>query len=63
MGGGHELQVFNAIEHPGHGSRHYAIAAITQVSKAIGIVVSQSEGRISIIRDGKILNMIHPNKE
>lgn len=44
----------------GHGTRHSSIAAITQITKAIGIVVSQSGGRVSIIKDGKILKIIHP---
>jgi len=42
----------------GMGSRHLSIAGITQVTKSIGIVVSQSGGHISIFRDGKILYKI-----
>ena len=45
---------------PGHGTRHSSIAAITQETKSIGIIVSQSGGKISLIRDGKIFKTIHP---
>jgi len=39
----------------GLGSRHSSIAGITRVTKSIGIVVSQSGGLITVLRDGKIL--------
>ena len=42
----------------GMGSRHSSIAGITQVTKSIGVVVSQSGGMISIFRDGKIVYTI-----
>jgi PAS domain S-box-containing protein len=42
----------------GLGTRHSSVAGITQVSKAIGIVVSQSGGKISIFRDGRIVQEI-----
>lgn len=42
----------------GHGSRHSAVAGITQVTRAVGVVVSQSGGRISIFKNGKILKEI-----
>ncbi len=45
---------------PGFGTRHSSIAAITRVTRSIGIVVSQSGGRISILRDGRILRTIRP---
>ena len=38
----------------GMGSRHASIAAITMVTRSIGIVVSQSGGRISILKAGQI---------
>ena len=45
---------------PGHGTRHSSIAAITQETKSIGIIVSQSGGKISIVKEGKIIETIHP---
>jgi DNA integrity scanning protein DisA with diadenylate cyclase activity/PKD repeat protein len=42
----------------GMGSRHSSVAGITQVTKSIGVVVSQSGGLISIFRDGKIVYTI-----
>jgi DNA integrity scanning protein DisA with diadenylate cyclase activity len=42
----------------GLGTRHSSIAGITLVTKAIGIVVSQSGGKISIFRDGRMLQEI-----
>jgi DNA integrity scanning protein DisA with diadenylate cyclase activity/PKD repeat protein len=42
----------------GMGSRHLSIAGITQVTKSIGVVVSQSGGQISIFREGKIVYTI-----
>ena len=42
----------------GMGSRHSSVAGITQVTKSIGIVVSQSGGSISIFRNGKIVYAI-----
>jgi len=42
----------------GLGSRHSSVAGITQVTKSIGIVVSQSGGLISIFRNGKIVYTI-----
>jgi DNA integrity scanning protein DisA with diadenylate cyclase activity len=44
----------------GMGSRHSSIAGITRVTKSVGVVVSQSGGRISIFRDGKIVYKIRP---
>jgi PKD repeat protein len=43
----------------GLGSRHSSIAGITLATRSIGIVVSQSGGRISIFRDGQIVLTIH----
>jgi DNA integrity scanning protein DisA with diadenylate cyclase activity len=42
----------------GMGSRHSSVAGITQVTRSIGVVVSQSGGMISIFRDGKIVYTI-----
>jgi diadenylate cyclase len=44
----------------GFGTRHCSIAAITGISRAIGIVVSQSGGRISVMKEGRISRVIHP---
>jgi DNA integrity scanning protein DisA with diadenylate cyclase activity len=43
----------------GLGSRHSSVAGITQVTRSIGVVVSQSGGLISIFRCGKIVYTIH----
>lgn len=43
---------------PGMGTRHNSVAAITQVTKTVGIVVSQSGGVITIFRNGLILKKI-----
>ncbi|NYT07924.1 MAG: PAS domain S-box protein [Methanomicrobiales archaeon] len=42
----------------GLGTRHSSVAGITLVTNAIGIVVSQSGGKISIFRDGRIVQEI-----
>lgn len=42
----------------GLGTRHASVAGITQVTNAIGIVVSQSGGKISIFRNGRIIQEI-----
>jgi hypothetical protein len=48
------------VELPGGlGSRHSSVAGITQVTKSIGVVVSQSGGLISIFKDGKIVYTIN----
>lgn len=39
----------------GLGTKHYSTAAMTMATKSIGIVVSESGGRITIFKDGKIL--------
>jgi DNA integrity scanning protein DisA with diadenylate cyclase activity len=43
---------------PGMGTRHNSVAAITAVTKAVGIVVSQSGGGITVFRNGQILKKI-----
>jgi DNA integrity scanning protein DisA with diadenylate cyclase activity len=40
----------------GLGTKHFSVAAMTMATKAIGIVVSESGGRITIFKDGKILS-------
>jgi PKD repeat protein len=42
----------------GLGSRHSSVAGITQLTRSIGIVVSQSGGLVSIIREGKIVRTV-----
>jgi len=42
----------------GLGSRHSSVAGITQLTRSIGIVVSQSGGLVSIIRGGKIIQTV-----
>ncbi len=44
----------------GLGTRHSSVAAITSVTNAVGIVVSQSGGIIRIFRNGKIAATIKP---
>jgi PAS domain S-box-containing protein len=43
---------------PGMGTRHNSVAAITAVTHAVGIVVSQSGGGITVFREGRILKKI-----
>ncbi|MDD1711567.1 MAG: PAS domain S-box protein [Methanoregulaceae archaeon] len=42
----------------GLGTRHSSVAGITQATNAIGIVVSQSGGKISIFRNGRLVQEI-----
>jgi diadenylate cyclase len=42
----------------GLGTRHSSVAGITQATRAVGIVVSQSGGKISIFREGKMMQEI-----
>lgn len=42
----------------GMGTRHSSTAAITRITRTIGIVVSESGGRVSVIREGKIVKVI-----
>jgi DNA integrity scanning protein DisA with diadenylate cyclase activity len=44
----------------GLGTRHSSVAALTSVTRAIGIVVSQSGGIIRVFRDGKIAATVKP---
>lgn len=42
----------------GMGTRHSSVAALTGVTHAIGFVVSESGGRVSIMKNGKIIRVI-----
>jgi len=42
----------------GMGTRHSSTAAITSVTRTVGLVVSESGGRVSVIKDGKIVKVI-----
>ena len=44
----------------GLGTRHSSVAAITSVTHALGVVVSQSGGTIRIFKDGKIVFTLKP---
>lgn len=44
----------------GHGTKHTSVAAMTMAARAVGIVVSQSGGRITIIKDGKFVKSFSP---
>jgi DNA integrity scanning protein DisA with diadenylate cyclase activity len=44
----------------GLGTRHWAAAAITSVSKAVAVVVSQSNGTVRIFQDGEVILRIAP---
>jgi len=43
---------------PGMGTRHNSVAAITQVTNTVGIVVSQSGGGITVFRHGQIVKKV-----
>jgi diadenylate cyclase len=42
----------------GLGTRHASVAGITQETPAVGIVLSQSGGKISLFKDGRIVRVI-----
>ena len=44
----------------GLGTRHWAAAAITNVTGALAVVVSQSTGTVRLFQDGEILLRIAP---
>ncbi len=44
----------------GLGSRHWAAAAISQLTKAVGIVVSQSSGTVRLFQNGDLVLRIEP---
>lgn len=43
---------------PGLGTRHNSVAAITSVTRCVGVVVSQSGGGITVFRGGRIVKKI-----
>ena len=44
----------------GLGTRHWAAAAITTVTKALAVVVSQSNGTVRLFQDGEVILRIAP---
>lgn len=44
----------------GLGTRHWAAAAITKVSKTVAVVVSQSTGAVRIFQDGEVVLRVAP---
>jgi PAS domain S-box-containing protein len=44
----------------GFGTRHVSVAAMTKVTRSVGIVVSESGGTITIFKDGKLAKQIEP---
>jgi DNA integrity scanning protein DisA with diadenylate cyclase activity len=42
----------------GMGTRHSSTAAITSITRTVGLVVSESGGRVSVIKNGKIVKVI-----
>jgi len=44
----------------GLGTRHWAAAAITSVTKAVAVVVSQSNGTVRLFQDGEVILRIAP---
>lgn len=44
----------------GLGSRHWAAAAISKTTKAISVVVSESNGTVRIFKDGEVLLRVEP---
>ncbi len=43
---------------PGYGTRHTSVAAMTAISRSVGIVVSETAGRLTVFRDGKIVKTL-----
>jgi diadenylate cyclase len=42
----------------GYGTRHSSVAAMTAISRSVGIVVSETAGRLTVFRDGKIVKTL-----
>lgn len=55
------LDANRKVDLHGLGSRHYAVAAMTRATKAIGVVVSQEDAHVRVFQDGKIVLTIHPS--
>ncbi|MCU0632953.1 MAG: PAS domain-containing protein [Methanolinea sp.] len=43
---------------PGYGTRHRSVAAMTMVTGAVGIVVSETGGRLTVFREGTIVKSL-----
>jgi diadenylate cyclase len=43
---------------PGYGTRHTSVAAMTAISRSVGIVVSETAGRLTVFRGGKIVKTL-----
>ncbi|MEK6835163.1 MAG: diadenylate cyclase [Nanoarchaeota archaeon] len=48
-----DVDTTNVTLYHGYGTRHRNIAALTKETNAIGVVVSQSGGKVTIFKDGK----------
>ena len=44
----------------GFGTRHASVAAMTKITRSIGIVVSESGGTITLFKDGEMVKQIEP---
>lgn len=44
----------------GLGTRHASVAAMTQVTRSVGIVVSESGGNVTLFKEGKIVKQFAP---
>ncbi len=44
----------------GLGTRHWAAAAITDVTKAVAVVISQSNGTVRLFQNGEVILRIAP---
>ena len=44
----------------GLGARHWAAASISKVTKAISVVVSESNGTVRLFQDGEVVLRIEP---
>ncbi len=55
-----EVSHANLTLSKGLGSRHWAAAGISQITKAIGIVVSQSTGTVRLFQNGETVLRIEP---
>ena len=57
----HLLADTSGIDIPeGYGTRHASVAAMTKVTRSVGIVISESGGTVTIFRDGRIARQISP---
>ncbi|HNL85801.1 MAG TPA: diadenylate cyclase, partial [Methanoregulaceae archaeon] len=57
----HLLADITEIEIPeGFGTRHASVAAMTAITRSIGIVVSESGGTVTVFREGRLEKQIEP---